>query len=98
MAAKTSWHRYVTKLRHSHPMYKLGLRPNFWGLRRKFETLISAKDKLTSCNQQVDGRRRALRERTRPTAAPDRQPGDHEDRSEGGEGAASESTPLSPDV
>jgi len=21
MAAKTSWHRYGTKLRHSHPMY-----------------------------------------------------------------------------
>jgi len=23
MAAKTSWHRYVTKLRHCHPMYSL---------------------------------------------------------------------------
>ena len=23
MAAKTSWHRYVTKLRHCHPMYKV---------------------------------------------------------------------------
>jgi len=22
MAAKTSWHRYGTKLRHGHPMYK----------------------------------------------------------------------------
>ena len=28
MAPKTSWHRYGTKLRHSHPMYKSFQTPN----------------------------------------------------------------------
>jgi len=31
MAAKTSWHRYGTKLRHYHPMYCVGNRKDAEG-------------------------------------------------------------------